>query len=241
MTPSLAQEISRKILQLQALMVAYSTNGRTDDQPAAYKELYSDVSLDLEDAKYANPNPHKSLELFFAHTRLKNMKTWAQRRAYVDQLYADVLLDLKRAERNEAPPRAWAKANDALADDLTPIRAQWLKARNFIHGAHPDFENSVKESISAVESTLKVLLDQPSSTLGKLLKDAGLDSDVERLISQAYGYTSNRDFVRHGGTKPSTLTKAEADFFLDFAASSIVYISARLKKPNITNADRGVS
>lgn len=229
MTPEAARKLGRQVLELQTLMIAYATNGRTTDQPAQYREVFTEVSIELQDAKLANPNPHKSLELFFAACRAKKLASWADRRAYVDELYADLLIELKRAERNEPPPKSWAKANAVLDDELTPVRLQWLKARNFISNAQPDFENSLKESISAVESTLKILLGQPSSTMGKLLKEARLDADVERLISQAYGYTSNRDFVRHGGTKASTLTKAEADFFLEFAASSIVYISSKLK------------
>jgi hypothetical protein len=49
----------------------------------------------------------------------------------VDELYADVLLDLKRAARNEAPPKDRAKANEVLSGSLTPVRMQWLKAKNF--------------------------------------------------------------------------------------------------------------
>ena len=231
MTPEVAKKLAKQILALQALMIAYATDGRTAEQPAEYRALYTDVSIELEDGNLANPNPHKSLELFFATCKLQKLATWADRRANVDELYADLLIELKRAEQSEAPPKNWAKANEALNDELTPVRVQWLKARNFISSKPPDFENSLKESISAVESSLKILLGQPGSTMGKLLKEAQLDSDVERLISQAYGYTSNRDFVRHGGTKASTLTKAEADFFLEFAGSSIVYISSKLK-PN---------
>ena len=74
-----------------------------------------------------------------------------------------------------------------------------------------------------------VLLDVPNGTLGKIIKQARLDSDIERLISQAYGSASNKDYVRHGGTTESALTKAEAEFFLEFAAMSIVYIISKLK------------
>lgn len=210
-------------------MIAYATDGRTSDQPRAYRELYADVTFELEEAKYANPNPHKSLEVFFAFCKLQNMKTYASRRAYVEELYADVLLDLKRIEHHALSSKNWGKANDALSDELNPIRAQWLKAKNFIYSATPDFENSIKESISAVESCLMVLLNEPNGTLGKIIKQASLDSDIERLISQAYGYASNKDFVRHGGTTASALTKAEAEFFLEFAAMSIVYITSKLR------------
>lgn len=224
-----AVELGARVMELQSLMIAYATDGRTPDQPRAYRELYSEVTVELEDAKYANPNPHKSLEVFFAFCKLQNMKTYASRRAYVEELYGDILLDLKRIQRHAPSSKNWGKANDALADELTPVRAQWLKAKNFIYSTTPDFENSIKESVSAVESCLMVLLNEPSGTLGKIIKQARLDPDIERLISQAYGFASNKDFVRHGGTTASSLTKAEAEFFLDFAAMSIVYITSKLK------------
>jgi len=54
--------------------------------------------------------------------------------------------------------------------------------------------------------------------------------DIERLISQAYGFAGNKDFVRHGGTTMSALGKEEAEFFLEFAGSAIVYITAKIKR-----------
>ena len=224
-----AIELGSKVMELQALMVAFVTDGRTSDQPAAYRELYTEVTLGLEDAKYANPNPHKSLEVFWAFCKLQQLGTYSDRRAYVDQLYADILLDLKRVQRHVPSPKNWKKANEALNDELSPIRAQWLKAKNFIYAPSPDYENSIKESISAVESSLMVLLNEPNGSLGKIIKNVGLDPDIERLVSQAYGFASNKAFVRHGGTTASTLTRLEAEFFLEFAATCIVYITAKLK------------
>lgn len=51
-----------------------------------------------------------------------------------------------------------------------------------------------------------------------------------RMVIESPGYASNKDFVRHGGTVESALSQAEAEFFLEFAATSIVYITNRLKK-----------
>jgi hypothetical protein len=225
-----ALELGAQIQQLQALMIAFVTDGRSPDQPAEYRELYATVHLSLEESKYAYPNPHKSLEIFWAFCKLQEMKTYASRRAYVEELYADILLDLKRVQAHKADPKNWTKANDALEDELTPVRAQWLKAKNFIFAPSPDFENSVKESINSVESCLMVLLNEPTATLGKLIKRAGLDQDIERLVSQAYGFASNKAFVRHGGTNASSLGKEEAEFFLEFAGSAIVYITAKVKR-----------
>jgi hypothetical protein len=223
-----AIELAAKVMQLQALMIAYATDGRASNQPRDYRDQYADITVELEEAKYANPNPHKSLEVFYAFCKLQKMTTYASRRAYVEELYADILLDLKRIQRHGPTSKNWGRANDALTDELNPIRAQWLKAKNFIYAPTPDFENSIKESISAVESCLMVLLNEPKGTLGKLIKQANLDTDIERLVSQAYGATSNKAFVRHGGTVESDLTRAEAEFYLEFASTSIVYITHKL-------------
>lgn len=230
-----ALELGAQIQQLQSLMIAFVTDGRTSDQPAVYRDLYATVHISLENGKYAHLNPHKSLEVFWAFCKLQGMKTYASRRAYVEDLYADILLDLKRIQANKPPSRSWSKANDAMADELSPVRAQWLKARNFIVASQPDYENSIKESVNSIESCLMILLNEPNGTLGKLIKQAELDQDIQRLVSQVYGAASNRAFVRHGGTEASSLSKAEAEFFLEFAASSIVYITAKLKRGSADN------
>lgn len=225
-----ALELGSQIQEIQSLMIAFVTDGRTSDQPAAYRDLYATVHIALENGKYAHPNHHKSLEVFWAFCKLQEMKTYASRRAYVEGLYADVLLDLKRIQAHKPASRNWTKANDALTDELSPVRAQWLKARNFISAGQPDYENSIKESVNSVESCLMIILDEPSGTLGKLIKHKELDADIQRLVSQVYGVASNRAFVRHGGIAASSLGKAEAEFFLEFAASSIVYITSKLKR-----------
>lgn len=210
-------------------MIAFVTDGRTKEQPAAYQDLYATIHIALEDAKYAHPNPHKSLDIFWAFCKLQELTTYASRRAYVENLYADVLLDLRRIQAHKPTSRNWSKANDALADELTPVRSQWLKAKNFIVAGQPDFENSIKESVNSVESCLMILLDEPKGTLGKLIKRVEIDEDIQRLVSQVYGMASNRAFVRHGGTEMSSLGRAEAEFFLEFAASSIIYLTTKLK------------
>jgi hypothetical protein len=224
-----AKNLSAKIEEIQSVMVAYVTGGRTDDQPQHYRNLYDDVFFELEEAGYENPNPHKSLEIFWSFCSLRKLGKWAERRAYVEELYADILLDLKRIQRNQPDPRNWKNTNEVLTDELSPVRTQWLKAKNFVYSSTPDYENSIKESINSIESTLKILLGRPTDTLGKLIKNVPLDPDVSKLISKAYGLTSNKDFVRHGGTENQDIGKFEAEFFLEFAAISINYIKEKIK------------
>jgi hypothetical protein len=229
-----AKELYVKIEQIQSLMVAYVTGERTNTQPYEYRELYDEVYFNLEENKYENPNPHKSLELFWSYCKLKNMGTYADRRAYVDEVYSDILLDLKRIQRNKPDPKNWKKTNEILNDSLAPVRTQWLKAKNFIVSNNPDFENSIKESINSIESTLKILLNKPKHTLGKLVKHESIDKDIQKLIDMAYGLLSNKDFIRHGGVQEQIINKEEAEFFLEFAAISIIYIKEKLDKKAIT-------
>lgn len=86
-----AIELGAKIIELQTLMVAYVTDGRTSGQPTEYRDLYADVTLDLEADKYANPNPHKTLQTLWAYCKLQNLNTYASRRLYIEELYADIL------------------------------------------------------------------------------------------------------------------------------------------------------
>ncbi|MFA7165628.1 MAG: hypothetical protein WC124_07290 [Desulfoplanes sp.] len=223
-----AKNLRTKIESIQSLMIAFVTDVREDSQPREYVDLYADLYIDLEDTGYENPNQHKTLEIFWSYCKLKNMGTWADRRAYVQELYADIILDLTRAIKKGKDPRNWGKTNEALTDELAPVRIQWLKAKNFIYTSPPDFENSIKESINSIESTLKILLQEPKGTLGKLLNKTEIDKDIKSIISQAYGMVSNKDFVRHGGIESQNLNASEAEFFIEFSGIAIAYLKSKL-------------
>lgn len=223
------KETLQNIESLQGLMVAFVTNGRSDDQPKTYKSIYVDTIINLEKLGYDNPNKFKTLEEFWGFCKLK-FPTYAERRLYVNEIYGDIVLDIERKIRQEPEPKEWVKTNDVLLDELTPIRRQWLKAKNFLISENPDYENCIKESTNSIESTLQILLNQPGETLGKSIKSANIDSDIKKLISQMYGLVSNKDFVRHGGTFDQDIKKSDAEYFLNFSSISIQYLVKRLKE-----------
>lgn len=98
---------------------------------------------------------------------------------------------------------------------------------------NPDYRNSIKESISAVESLAKKLVGDDKATLGQALKTLetkhGLHSSLKSAFTTLYGYTSDANGIRHGlldGANPCT--KADARFmliccsaFINFAIDSI--------------------
>ncbi len=226
-------EIKVQIERIQSIMVAYVTGAVEASQSNEYKGLYIDLLLNLEQTKYCNPNPFRTLEEFWGFCRLK-MPTYAERRSYVNAIYGDIIIDIERRLRKEKDPIHWEKTNEELTDDLEPIRRQWLKAKSFIYSTPPDFENSIKESINSIESAAKILGKDPRSTLGQIIKKVKIDEDIKKVISQMYRLVSNKDFVRHGGTQEQILDAKDAEFFLEFASISIVYLKAKLKDKNVS-------
>jgi hypothetical protein len=217
--------LEKAISDIKSIMLAYATDGRTDEQPRQYQEAYIDLDVLIENAGYGNPNPYRTIEQFWKDRG----GTWAERRELIGNIYADLLFDIGRKRRKQKEPRNWKSANEALTDKLSPVRAQWLKAKNFIFTSPPDYENSIKESVNSIESCLMILLNRPKDTLGKLINNQKIDPDIGKIISQVYGLSSNKDFVRHGGVQNQLIGQLEAEFFLDIAASAIIYIKGKLK------------
>lgn len=83
---------------------------------------------------------------------------------------------------------------------------------------NPDYRNSIKESISAVESLVKHLVGNPSATLDGALKvlekSHKLHPALKKAFSSLYGYTNDSDGIRHALMENSELTQADARFML---------------------------
>ena len=66
---------------------------------------------------------------------------------------------------------------------------------------NPDYRNSIKESISAVESISKTLVNNDKATLSQALKLLEKQHQIHPALLQAYkklyGYTNDEDGIRH--------------------------------------------
>ena len=87
----------------------------------------------------------------------------------------------------------------------------------------PDYENSVKESISAVEAMCNIIVgnDGANATLGnstKKLKECGVNihSAMESAFSKLYGYASDSGGIRHGAIEFVEVPSEDAKFMLAF-------------------------
>jgi hypothetical protein len=92
---------------------------------------------------------------------------------------------------------------------------------------NPDFRNSIKESISAVESLAKQLSGDQSATLGAVLKSLekshALHPALKNAFSSLYGYTNDSHGIRHALMDQDTLTKADAKFMLVCCSAFVNY------------------
>ena len=96
---------------------------------------------------------------------------------------------------------------------------------------NPDYENSIKESISAVESLCCIITGQTgaNSTLGKTikkLKDKGIHihPSMENAFSSLYGYTSDENGIRHGGIDFTNAPSEDAKYMLISCSAFINYL-----------------
>ena len=93
---------------------------------------------------------------------------------------------------------------------------------------NPDFRNSIKESISAVEAMAKVITGLPSATLDDALKkletEQKLHGSLKKGYLALYGYTCNSDGIRHSLMEESNLNLADAKYFLISCSAFVNYL-----------------
>ena len=107
----------------------------------------------------------------------------------------------------------------------------------FADRKNPDYENSIKESISAVESICCIITGQTgaNATLGKTLKKlkekgVHIHPAMESAFSSLYGYTSDEDGIRHGGIDFTNAPFEDAKFMLVSCSAFVNYLIEKQTK-----------
>ena len=94
---------------------------------------------------------------------------------------------------------------------------------------YPDYENTIKESITAVETMCSIIVGQ-KTTLGdalKKLEDNGvtIHPSLKSSFSKLYGYTSDANGIRHSGDIGGNgSTFSEAKFMLISCSAFVNYL-----------------
>lgn len=124
---------------------------------------------------------------------------------------------------------------ESLDNKYRPVSEHIAKANKFLaNRANPDYENSIKESISAVEALCEVItgVKGKEATLGNMLKKlekSGVEihKGLKAAFNILYGYTSDANGIRHAGDigGPAS-TFEEAKFMLVSCCAFINYLTA---------------
>lgn len=119
----------------------------------------------------------------------------------------------------------------ALVTKNDHVRTHLTRALElFSDRKQPDYRNSVKESISAVESLVQRVLGQ-KGTLGKLVKkletEIGLHPALGKAFDNLYGYTSDENGIRHAILESAKVDFEDAKFFLVVCSAFVNFVTAK--------------
>lgn len=95
----------------------------------------------------------------------------------------------------------------------------------------PDFRNSVKESISAVESMVKLLSGNGSGgvsgALEELQKKVEIHGALKAAFVKLYGYTSDSEGIRHAILEGASVGFEEAKYMLVSCSAFVYYLASK--------------
>lgn len=96
----------------------------------------------------------------------------------------------------------------------------------------PDYRNSIKESISAVESMAREVTKNEKASLGDALalieKAGAIHPALKKGLSALYGYTSDENGIRHAMLEEPKISATDAKFMLVACAAFINYLKGKM-------------
>lgn len=123
---------------------------------------------------------------------------------------------------------------EALVDDQFKGVQEHLKTALKILSdrEEPNKRNSIKESISAVESICKEIAGKEKATLGDALKILGKQGKIHNALKEGfiklYGYTNDAGGIRHAIMAESNIDADLAKYFLLSCTSFINYLKTKI-------------
>ncbi len=95
----------------------------------------------------------------------------------------------------------------------------------------PDYRNSIKESISAIEATSKIISAKENASLTEALREIdtrhSLHDAFKQGVTKLYGWTSDAGGIRHALTDAPDVDEADARFMLVSCSAFVNYLISR--------------
>jgi len=151
------------------------------------------------------------------------------------ELSAYRFVDDKIVEITSAEEISEIKEALGAGGKLQPAASHLKTALEFLSDKKsPDYRNSIKESISAVEATCKILTGSKANDLTEALRSlknkVHLHPALEQAFVKIYAYTSDENGIRHALMSESNLRFEDAKFMLVACSAFINYLTAKLAK-----------
>lgn len=118
----------------------------------------------------------------------------------------------------------------ALEESRGPVYVHLRRSLELLSNREkPDYRNSIKESVSAVESLVGLVLGE-KGTLGKLIKkledEINLHPALTAAFSKLYGYTSDEGGIRHALHDAENIRFEDASFFMVVCSAFINFVES---------------
>ena len=115
-----------------------------------------------------------------------------------------------------------------IPDTMNPVKAHLQNAlEKYSDRKTPDYRNSIKESISAVESLCN-LIKGTKTTLGEALKEfSDLHPALKDSFIKLYGFTNDAHGIRHALLDESNLNSEDAKYMLVSCSAFINFLVSR--------------
>jgi hypothetical protein len=122
-----------------------------------------------------------------------------------------------------------------LTSEVDAVQTHFRTALKNLSDRHnPDYRNSIKESISAVECACKKLTGDQHTDLNRALQkldgQKAFHPAFKQSLEKLYAWTNDASGIRHSIKDAPTPSKADAQFMLVTCSAFVNYLFAREAK-----------
>ena len=122
---------------------------------------------------------------------------------------------------------------NATSSHINTVNLHLAQAMRHLYDRRsPDYRNSIKESISAVEAICARITEQNAPVLSKALAQIEKDGNVslpptlKSALEKLYAYTSSESGIRHARIRDSEVTPDLAQFFFVICSAFVNYLTS---------------
>ena len=133
-----------------------------------------------------------------------------------------------------------AEIEKALKIPISPVQQHIKRSLELLSDKKdPDYRNSIKESISAVESICKLIANNNKATLTNAIETIEKGRKIKmhpalgRAFKELYFYTNSAEGIRHGLSDEPNLDLEDAKFMLVSCSAFINYLMVKSSKAGI--------